>query len=80
MGDSLLGGGHYRVVGSDDDDGDISNLSTAGTHGGECLVTRGIEECDASSVAQLHVVCTDVLGDTTCLTGNHVGLAHIVEQ
>ena len=80
MGDSLLGGRHYRVVGSDDDDGDISNLSTAGTHGGERLVTWGVEEGDASSVAQLHVVCTDVLGDTTSLTCDDVGFAHIVEQ
>ena len=80
MGDGLLGGRHHRVVGCNDDDGNIGDLSTTGTHGGECLVTRGVEESDLSAVLQFHVVGTDVLRDTTGLTGNHVGIADEVEQ
>ena len=77
---SLLGGRHDRVVGSNDDDSDIGNLCTTGTHGGERLVTRGVEEGDATSVRELNVVGTDVLSDATSLTCYDVGVAHVVEQ
>ena len=80
MCDSLLGGGHDAVVGCDDDDGDVGDLCTTGTHGGECLVARCVEEGDAPSVGQCHVVCTDVLGDTACLTRDDIGLADVVKQ
>ena len=80
MCDGLLGGGHHGVVGSDDDDGDIRNLSTAGTHGGERLMTRSIKERNLASVLQLYVVGTDVLCDAARLTGDDVGLADIVEE
>ena len=76
----LLGGRHHGVVGSDDDDGDIGNLSTTGTHGGKRLMTRSIKECYLASVLKLNVVCTDVLCDTTSLTCDNVCLAYIVEQ
>ena len=80
MGDGLLGGRHHGVVGSDDDDGDIGHLGTTGTHGGERLVTRGIKEGDATAVLQFHVVGSDVLRDTACLTSDDVGIAHVVEE
>ena len=68
MSDSLLGGRHHGIVGSHNDDGDVGNLSTTGTHGGKCLVTRSVEEGDAASVFQFHVIGTNVLCDTACLT------------
>ena len=77
---SLLGGRHDRVIGCDDDDSDIRHLCSTGTHSGKCLVTRGIKECDTASVRQFHIVCTDVLGDASCLAGDDIGLAHIVKQ
>ena len=80
VGDCLTCGRHHAVVGSDDDDGDIGDLGTTGTHGGECLMTWSVEECDMSAVLQRHVVCTDMLGDTTCLTGDDVGIADMVEE
>ena len=80
MGDGLLGGGHHAVVGGDDDDGDIGDLRTACTHGGEGFVSRGVEEGDAASVFEFDVVGTDVLCDAACLTGDDVGLADVVEQ
>ena len=80
MCDSLLGSRHHSVVGSDDDDGDIRHLSTTGTHSGERLVTRSVEERNLTSVLQLHVVCTDVLCDAASLAGDDVCLAYIVEQ
>ena len=78
--DSLDGLRHDLVVGGDDDDGDIRHLGTAGTHGGEGLVTGGVEEGDLAAVGGLYLVSTDVLGDTARLAGDDVGLADIVEQ
>ena len=80
MSDGLLRGRHNAVVGSNNDDGDICYLSTTGTHSRECLVTRSIQERNAMTILQLHIVSTDVLGDTTSLTSNHVGVADMVEQ
>ena len=80
MSNSLLGLGHDIVIGSNDDDGDVGNLSTTGTHSGERFVTGSIEECHMTTILQSHVVCTDVLGDTTSLTSDYVGLTYIVEQ
>ena len=80
MVDGLLGLRHHVVVGSDDDDGDVGHLGTTGTHGGEGFVTGCVEEGDDTTILQRHVVGTDVLRNTTGLTGNHVGLADVVEQ
>ena len=80
MCDGLLGLGHDVIVGCHDDDGDVGNLCTAGTHGRESLVTRRVQEGHVTAVLKRDVVGTDVLGDTTRLTGNHVGLAYVVEQ
>ena len=80
MSDCLLGSRHHRVIGSDDDDGNIGSLGTTGTHGGKCFVTRSIKEGYLATTLQGHTVSTDVLGDTTRLTSNHIGIADIVEQ
>ena len=80
MTNRLLGLRHDVVVSSNDDDGNIRYLSTTSTHGSKCLVTWRIEESDVLAVLHLHVVCTDVLSDTTSLTCNHIGLANIVEE
>ena len=78
--DGLFGLRHDVVVGSHDDDGDVGDLGTAGTHGSECLMTRGIEEGDMTAIVKRHVVGTDVLRDTTGLTGDNISPTDIVEQ
>ena len=80
MVDGLLGLRHHAVVGSDDDDGNVGHLGTTGTHSGERLVTRGVEEGDVTTILELDVVGTDVLGDATSLTCDDVGLADVVEK
>ncbi len=37
---------HHAVVGRDDQDHDVGHLGTTSTHGGERLVTRGVDEGD----------------------------------
>ena len=44
--DRLVGLRLHAVVGGDDDHGDVGDLRAAGTHGGERLVARGVEEGD----------------------------------
>ena len=80
MSDSLFGSRHHRVIGCDDDDGDIGSLGTTGTHGGKRLVTWSIKEGYLATAFQGHTIGTDMLGNTTRLTGNHIGIADIVEQ
>ena len=74
---------HHAVVGGHHQDGDVGRLGATGTHGGEGLVTRGVDEGDLALVAVDlggHLVGTDGLGDATGLAGDHVGLADRVEQ
>ena len=78
--DGLFGLRHDIVIGCHDNDDHVRHLGTTGTHGGKRLMTRCVEERDTASVLQLHIVGTDVLRDTSRLTGNHIGLADIVEQ
>ena len=71
--------GHDAVVGGDHDDRDVGDPRAAGTHGGERLVTRGVEEDDALAVV-LDLGRADVLGDATALAGRDLGRAEGVEQ
>ena len=80
MVDGLYGLWHYGIVGSNYDDGQVGNLCTTGTHRSKCLVTRSVKEGNSSAAWKHHVVCTNMLRDTTGLTGNHIGLSYIVKQ
>ena len=80
MRNGLLGLRHDVVVSSHNDDSDVGDLCTTGTHGGECLVTWGVEERDMTSILEGDVVGTDMLRDSACLASNDVGLTDIVEQ
>ena len=74
---------HDAVVGRDHQDRDVGHLRTTGTHGGERLVTGGVDEGDGALDAVVlgpDLVRTDVLGDATRLVGDHVGLADRVEE
>ena len=63
---------HHSVIGRDDDDRKVGELGSTGTHSGERLVSRGVKEGDPPAVWKLHVVGTDVLGDTSRLSGDDV--------
>ena len=78
--DGLLGLGHHVVVGRNDDDGNVGDLGTTSTHGGESFVTGSVEEGDLAAVLEFHVVGSDVLSDAAGLACNDVGVADVVEQ
>ena len=62
MRDRLAGLRHHAVVGGNDEDRDVRDLRAARTHGGERLVTGGIEEGDPATV-EGRLVGADVLCD-----------------
>ncbi len=73
------------VIGGDDQHDDVGGLGAAGSHGGERLVTRGVDEGDQPVLTGLgdlgvHLVGPDVLGDATCLAAHDVGLPDRVQQ
>ena len=77
--DGLHGLGHDAVLGGHHQDGDVRDHGAAGAHGGEGLVTRGIQEGDGLSVHQ-HLIGADVLGNAAGLAAGHMGVANVVQQ
>ena len=74
---------HDAVVGRDHQHRDVGGLRTTGTHGGERLVTRGVDEGDATLGAvdlRGDLVGTDGLRDATGLLVDDVAVAQGVEQ
>src|SRR6185437_14021094 len=73
----------HAVVGRDHQDHQVGGLGTAGPHGGERLVTRGVDEGDLPVVAVhrgVDLVGTDVLGDAARLERDHVGVPDRVQE
>ena len=77
--DGLHGLGHDAVIGGNDQNSDIGHVGTAGTHGGECLVARRIQEGD-QAVVDLDLICTNGLGDAASLACGDIGLADGIQD
>ena len=77
--DGFNGLGHDTVIGSNHQDSDIGGLGTAGTHGGERLMSGGIQEGNVTAV-QVHTVRTDVLGNTAGLAGGYAGVTDGIQK
>ena len=71
---------HHVVIGSYDNDYHVSYLRTTCTHSRKCFVSRSIQERNATSILQFHVICTNVLCDTSGLTRNYICFTDIVQQ
>ena len=75
--------GHDAVVGGDHEDREVGHLRTTGTHGGERLVTRGVDEGDRALdlfVLGPHLIGADVLRDAAGLALGDVRLTDRVEK
>ena len=72
--------GHDTIISRYNNNCDIRHLRTTGTHRRKGLMTRCIQESDATTIGQLHVVSTNVLCDTTSLTRNHIRITDIIQQ
>ena len=65
--------------GRDNEDDDVRDVRAARTHGGECRVTRGVDEGDGVALP-VDRVGADPLGDATGLPRGHFGATDGVEQ
>ena len=54
-------------------------LTFPAPHGRKGFVTGRIKESDISAIRNSNFVGSDVLRNTACFTGNHIGAAYIVE-
>src|SRR5690606_4199912 len=73
----------HAVVGRDHQHRDVGGLGTAGTHGGERLVARGVDEGDLALFTVDrggHLVGADVLGDPAGLAAGDVAVPDGVQQ
>ena len=77
--DGFLGLGHDSVVRRHHQNHDIGSLGTTGTHGGERLVTGGIQEGNHAA-RRLDVVGADVLRDAARFAGGDLRAPDVVEQ
>src|SRR5699024_8413233 len=74
---------HDTVVSGDHQYGDVGDLGAAGTHGGERLVTGGVDEGQRPAgtfMGDGDLVGADVLGDTTGLPLGDLGGADSVQE
>ena len=71
---------HHTVIGRDDQHHDVRHLGATLAHGGECLVTRRVDESYLLAVRRRHLIGADVLRDATRLARGDVGVADRVEQ
>ena len=79
MVDGLNGLRHDLVIGCNHNDDDVGDAGTPRTHGGEGLMTGGVEEGDGL-VAHLHLIGTDMLRDAARLALDDIGVADVVQQ
>src|SRR5690606_6060680 len=71
---------HDAVVGRDDQDDDVGDVGAARPHRREGRVAWRVQEGDALTVAQPHLIGADVLGDAAGFARRHVGGAQGVQQ
>ena len=69
--------GHDTVICSDDENNNVCRLGTTGSHGGERLVARSINERQGMPVL-FDLIGADVLGNSTGLTCNNIRIANLV--
>ena len=79
MVNGLHGLGHNAVVRSHHQDNHVRHLGASSTHGGECLVTRGIDEGNLPAVAGDRIGA-DMLGDAAGLPLCDAALADGIQQ
>ncbi|CAB4877524.1 unannotated protein [freshwater metagenome] len=75
--------GHDAVVCRNHEDRDVGDLSTTGTHSGERLVSRGVNEGDGTFIALMlspDLVSTDGLGDSTGFARSDIGPTNRIEK
>ena len=71
---------HDRVVGGDDENDNVRNLSAARAHLRKGGVAGRVEESDLAIVAEIDLIGADMLGDAPGFARDDIRLAHGVKQ
>ena len=79
MADGLFGLRHHLVIGRNNDNNNIGDFGTPGTHGRKSFVARCIQKGNVFVVWKGHFISTDVLCDSPRFASDHIGLADIVK-
>ena len=80
MGNGFAGLWHYAVIRSYNNNCEVSDFGTPGTHCGKSFVTWSIQKGDLAIVVQCNLISTDVLGYASCLAGNYILFAYVVQK
>ena len=73
----------HTIVCRNHQDGNVSDLGSSSTHGGERLVPWGVQEGEPLRrivVLNLYLISTNVLGDSTGFSSGDAGLADRIEK
>ena len=71
---------HHGIVRRDNQNDDVRDLRTAGTHGRKRRVTRCVEERQNRSVISCNLIRTNVLRDTASFASNNFGVADRIQK
>ena len=83
MVDGFHGLRHHTIVGGNHQHRNVGGFCTTSTHGGKCLVTRGIQESNLTFCVvnvHLHLICANTLSDATGLAGTNIGFTDGVQK
>ena len=79
MTESLQCLGHQSIIGSDDEHNNIGDICTAGAHGGEGGVARGVDKRDRVAFP-VDGVGPNALGDASGFSGSHLRATNGIQQ
>ena len=71
---------HHGVIRRDDQHHDIRDLSPARAHRGKGRVAGSVKEGDKLASRRLHLISTDMLGDSARFAGGDAGLANRIQK
>ena len=70
---------HDTIICGNNQNNNVSNLSTTRAHHGECFMTWSIKECNVSTLSVNHVG-TNFLSNTTGFTASNVGITNSIQS
>ena len=80
MVDGFTGLWHHCFIGSNNDDGNVCDACTTGTHGRKSFMTRRVKESNLFPVFTFNFVSSDMLSNSTCFAGYDIRTPDEIEQ
>ena len=71
---------HNAIICSNNNNYNIGDLGTPGTHCCKCLVTRSVKECDNLAIFKLNTICPNMLRNTTGFSCHNICVPDVVKE